>query len=150
MRLSECNQTTCCQIGDKWYFYLSKEKCIQDQKQPPKSIDTNTTNTIPPQSQYQSVYLTSMAYSVNCKSNVVDALKTADQALKKAQDENKICRDKAFQDYLTCREPCFQSSDYASCSDSCYNIQNLQYVVCDNPLNAQKEGFKKVLDSCFK
>lgn len=31
MKKSECDQTTCCKIGDKWYFYLSKEKCKQDQ-----------------------------------------------------------------------------------------------------------------------
>jgi len=31
MKRSECSQTTCCQIGDKWYFYLSKTKCQQDQ-----------------------------------------------------------------------------------------------------------------------
>jgi len=28
----ECEQSTCCEIGGKWYFYLSKERCIEDQK----------------------------------------------------------------------------------------------------------------------
>lgn len=32
MPQSKCNQSTCCQIGDKWYFYLSKDKCRQDQE----------------------------------------------------------------------------------------------------------------------
>jgi len=31
MKRSECNQTICCQIEGNWYFYLSKEKCLQDQ-----------------------------------------------------------------------------------------------------------------------
>jgi len=31
MRLSDCNNTTCCEIGNKWYFYLSKDKCRNDQ-----------------------------------------------------------------------------------------------------------------------
>lgn len=32
MKRSECDQTTCCRIGDKWYFYLSKDKCKKDQE----------------------------------------------------------------------------------------------------------------------
>lgn len=33
MKKSECNQTICCQIEGKWYFYLSKEKCLQNQRE---------------------------------------------------------------------------------------------------------------------
>lgn len=32
MTKSECDQTICCQIGDSWSFYMSKDKCYQDQK----------------------------------------------------------------------------------------------------------------------
>lgn len=32
MKRSECDQTTCCQIGGKWYFYTSKGKCKKDQE----------------------------------------------------------------------------------------------------------------------
>jgi len=32
IRQSECNSSTCCQIGNKWIFYLDKNKCIEDQK----------------------------------------------------------------------------------------------------------------------
>lgn len=32
IRKSECDNSTCCQIGSGWYFYLDKNKCTQDQK----------------------------------------------------------------------------------------------------------------------
>ena len=31
LKQSECNNSTCCQIGDKWIFYKDKNKCKQDQ-----------------------------------------------------------------------------------------------------------------------
>jgi len=31
LKQSDCNNTTCCQIGGKWYFYLNKSQCINDQ-----------------------------------------------------------------------------------------------------------------------
>lgn len=31
LRQSECNNSTCCQIGDKWIFYKDKNQCTQDQ-----------------------------------------------------------------------------------------------------------------------
>lgn len=31
LRRSVCNNSTCCQIGDKWYFYQDKGKCTADQ-----------------------------------------------------------------------------------------------------------------------
>jgi len=32
IRQSECNNSVCCQIDNKWIFYPSREKCEQDQK----------------------------------------------------------------------------------------------------------------------
>jgi len=32
MRKSECDRSICCEIGGKWYFYSSREKCTEDQK----------------------------------------------------------------------------------------------------------------------
>ena len=31
LRQSVCSNSTCCQIGDKWYFYLSKARCKSNQ-----------------------------------------------------------------------------------------------------------------------
>lgn len=31
IKKSECDDSTCCQIGDKWYFYSSRQKCKDDQ-----------------------------------------------------------------------------------------------------------------------
>lgn len=31
IRQSECRNSVCCQIGDKWIFYKNKDKCKQDQ-----------------------------------------------------------------------------------------------------------------------
>jgi len=32
LKQSECNNSTCCQIGNKWIFYKDKNQCILDQK----------------------------------------------------------------------------------------------------------------------
>lgn len=32
IRKSECDQYTDCQLGDKWIFYKSRDKCLEDQK----------------------------------------------------------------------------------------------------------------------
>lgn len=32
LKKSECDTSTCCQIGGTWYFYTSKQKCNEDQK----------------------------------------------------------------------------------------------------------------------
>ena len=47
MRFSECNQTTCCQVGDKWYFYLNKNKCTEDQKNYWDSYYSQRSSSIP-------------------------------------------------------------------------------------------------------
>ena len=31
LKKSECDNSTCCQIGSSWFFYTSKDKCTQDQ-----------------------------------------------------------------------------------------------------------------------
>ena len=31
MRLSKCTNSTCCGLGAAWYWYPSKEKCVEDQ-----------------------------------------------------------------------------------------------------------------------
>jgi len=31
LKQSECNNSTCCQIGDKWIFYQDKSQCTRDQ-----------------------------------------------------------------------------------------------------------------------
>lgn len=41
LRSSVCSQSTCCQVGDKWYFYQSKSKCTADQN----TYNTNVNNT---------------------------------------------------------------------------------------------------------
>ena len=46
MKKSECTQTTCCQIGNKWYFYLSKTKCLADQASA-NQAKTPSYNTLP-------------------------------------------------------------------------------------------------------
>jgi hypothetical protein len=32
LKQSVCNNSICCQIGDKWIFYTDKNKCLEDQK----------------------------------------------------------------------------------------------------------------------
>jgi len=41
MKNSECNNTTCCKVGGKWYFYTDKNKCNQDQQAYNNSINNN-------------------------------------------------------------------------------------------------------------
>jgi len=40
LRQSECNNSVCCQIGDKWIFYKDRNQCINDQN----SKNRNTTS----------------------------------------------------------------------------------------------------------
>jgi hypothetical protein len=40
LKQSECNNSTCCQIGNKWIFYKNKSQCIQDQN----AYNGNNTN----------------------------------------------------------------------------------------------------------
>ncbi|MDD4135851.1 MAG: hypothetical protein PHN66_02145 [Candidatus Shapirobacteria bacterium] len=40
---SECDNSTCCQVGSNWIFYTSKQKCDQDQKN--NNSGSNNTNT---------------------------------------------------------------------------------------------------------
>ncbi|MFA6569799.1 MAG: hypothetical protein WCT77_00990 [Bacteroidota bacterium] len=37
LKQSECNNSTCCQIGDKWIFYKDKNQCDRDQGETPNS-----------------------------------------------------------------------------------------------------------------
>ncbi len=41
MKNSECNNTTCCEVGGKWYFYTDKNKCNQDQQAYNNSTNSN-------------------------------------------------------------------------------------------------------------
>lgn len=150
VRRSQCSKITCCQVGNTWSTYPTIEKCSEAQKESQqKVIQENSVPVNPIQSQSQIVYLTSRGYTVYCKPETVDALKTADQALKKALDDNKICEDKAFQDLLTCKQPCIDEGDYSLCVDHCNDIYEIQINICDFPLETQTDGFQKVLDGCF-
>lgn len=45
LKQSECNNSTCCQVGGKWIFYKDKNQCAQDQNKYSGSSSSNTTNT---------------------------------------------------------------------------------------------------------
>lgn len=45
LRKSECDNSTCCQIGDKWIFYKDKNQCFKDQGQKTISNIPTYTNT---------------------------------------------------------------------------------------------------------
>jgi len=46
IRRSECDNSTCCEVGSKWYFYTDQNKCDQDQSSynSQNSNKTNSTN----------------------------------------------------------------------------------------------------------
>jgi len=41
IKKSECDNSTCCQIGDKWIFYKDKNQCTRDQGQNSGSTNNN-------------------------------------------------------------------------------------------------------------
>jgi hypothetical protein len=44
LKKSECDNSICCQIGDKWIFYKDKNKCIADQGGRPSTQQGNFTS----------------------------------------------------------------------------------------------------------
>lgn len=63
---SECDNSTCCQIGDKWIFYTSKSKCNQDQKNNSSGsngyTNTNSSSSYPPCTVYYPILGYSRTY----------------------------------------------------------------------------------------
>lgn len=68
MKKSECEQTTCCQIGDKWYLYLSKSQCDKDQSEGLKNnIPTYSEPAyVPPAYVPPTYYKCTLCYSFGC------------------------------------------------------------------------------------
>jgi len=51
LKSSVCSNSTCCQVGDKWIFYQSKQKCTQDQNA--QNAKYNTPPIVPKQGSAQ-------------------------------------------------------------------------------------------------
>lgn len=46
LKRSECNMAVCCQLGNTWIAYASRDKCLQDQKTGSRSYSTGNYNYI--------------------------------------------------------------------------------------------------------
>jgi hypothetical protein len=172
MKKSECDQTTCCQIGNNWYFYLSKDKCIQDQQsnQPQQIVIPQiapTTNKVP-------VFLTYGKYTIYCPSQNVDAVKSIDATMtSKSQEwakqfneclEYQRSIDPCYQDcnskmslgvslciqsyesntpeYTSCQDKV--TNDFLSCTPSCPN----PYPKCEYVYSEQKSMSNQISNLC--
>jgi hypothetical protein len=122
VKKSECDNSTCCQIGSSWVFYTSKDKCIQDQKNQiasqyiPPATNANTS----PTSSKVPVYLTYSSYSIYCPSQNVSAIQAIDA-------EMKSKKDKWDTDYVNCSENFYKKDP---CYISCYNLETSQLNSC--------------------
>jgi hypothetical protein len=79
IRKSECDKSTCCQIGDKWVVYPSHDACTQAQSSTSKS---NLSNRVP-------VYLPNLVggTTVYCSPENVSAVKGMDADIPKKEAE---------------------------------------------------------------
>lgn len=118
MKKSECEQSTCCQIGDKWYFYLSKDKCLEDQK-----------NYIPTQSKSDKVpvFLSYYGYTTYCPPQNVDAVKSIDQTMisKRSFWQNNFDEcSKSFYSTNPCYLECKSGdiNNYGECIKKCPSV----------------------------
>jgi len=131
MRKSECDQTTCCQIGDKWYFYLSRDKCLEDQKS--KNSDKNNSS----YRQKVPVFISYLGYTIYCPQENVSTIQSINQTMESKKSEWNRNYDNCVsfeRENDPCRKSC--KSQMESASWNCIQIYtdylNSEYKACQN------------------
>jgi len=81
IKKSECNNGTCCQIGNNWIFYTSKDKCSQDQRA------TTGSNNLPRNDNLVAVPVYDGTWTYYCKPEVVQAIKELESIMSRKSKE---------------------------------------------------------------
>jgi hypothetical protein len=140
LRQSECNNSTCCQIGDKWIFYKDKVQCGRDQ------VGKNSGASVPVQQTLQNsnktpVFLSYGGYTVYCPAQNVGAVMSINSTMesKKTQwaTDYNACTDTFFKTnscYVSCKST--DGSGWSACSygspdyDTCMKQASDNYSGC--------------------
>lgn len=147
LKRSECENSVCCQLDDKWVFYTDRDQCIRDQGGNPANADKKK---VP-------VFLVHNSATVFCPEDNVDAVKAASQQAKDEQNKSGECLNKSSEYYSQCTGNCwdiymsstrcdyweyshdsfdsclsYYSEQYRSCSDSCSRSQDLSDEACSS------------------
>ena len=153
MKKSECEQSVCCQIGSKWYFYLSREKCSEDQKNyrqdtyKPLTINNSSTGT----SDRIPVFLSFYGYTLYCPPQNIDAIKSINQTMEAKKSE----WDKNYKDCVDLErttDPCQKNCDsqMRTENENCVrlygdNVNSPEYSTCTNRVT---EEYLNCSDKC--
>lgn len=143
MKKSECDQGTCCQIGNTWIFYPSRDKCLQDQKasQPIQQPQQLNNPQIVPITNKVPVFLTYGKYTIYCPSQNVDAVKSIDATMTSKSQEWA----KQFNDCMELQkstDPCYKdcyskmSSASWSCIQSFPDSSSPEYKACSDKVTS--------------
>ncbi len=139
LKLSECNNSTCCQLGNGWSFYLSREKCKQDQgnlnkgssnNNVPPSNNTSTQNTSP--KVMFNATETSIKGTYYCYENKVNEMVTQQSLVKGERELYEVCKSSSYNQNIfnQCwKDTCSGLPDTSACSSSCYDKA---YGECSN------------------
>ncbi|MEM4711401.1 MAG: peptidoglycan-binding protein [Candidatus Woesearchaeota archaeon] len=150
LKKSICDQSTCCQIGNSWIFYESKDKCKQDQENFYKNnslINTNNQNN----QQKQLVFLSSNNATILCPSEFISIVKDIDSKISSKLDQwnseyqkclNNIyetdpCRINCKTEYKNNWDKCvnmygYSGEEYKTCTENVSNQLGLCYQSCKN------------------
>lgn len=140
LKLSECNNTTCCQVGSNWIFYLSKDKCKADQgsgsgsnNNPPQAVATSTQNTSPKVT-FQATE-TSIKGTYYCYENKVNSMVTQQSYVKILRESYELCNNSTYNQskYSDCCSTKSCSTLSGAERDTCYTeCYNLGYGTCND------------------
>ncbi|MEM3394326.1 MAG: CAP domain-containing protein, partial [Candidatus Methanomethylicia archaeon] len=145
MKLSECNKSTCCQIGDKWYLYLDKDKCIEDQKNN-SSSKSNSSNKVPIYIDDDGGITKGTFYCYEDKVNELSRLQN-DIRIYQAVADSCFLAEKGKAEI--CSSNCTTEADIAGCVNNCWanvtvNCKDKSTKVGD----LRKELYYKVREYC--
>ena len=146
MKKSECDQTTCCQIGNNWYFYLSKDKCIQDQKsvQPQQVVvqQAPVSNKVP-------VFISYGGYTMYCPQQNVSAVQSISSTMESKKTEwaknFNTCADNFYKTdpcYVACHDT--ETNQLNACYAQ-YGYSGPDYTICTN---SAFDGYGTCIKTC--
>jgi peptidoglycan hydrolase-like protein with peptidoglycan-binding domain len=117
LRKSVCDQSICCQIGNSWIFYESKDKCLQDQNNLNQYIGS-----VNKDSKKVLVNVTDAAYagSYYCYEDKANEITRIQNLLNLRYKLAESCFANAKIKLNDCLEKCKSDPDFYSCSDKCY------------------------------
>lgn len=147
LKLSECNNSTCCQIGSNWIFYTSVSKCKSDQ-----GGSSNGNNNPPPAPSAQNnsakvafqATETTIKGTYYCYDNKVNEMVTQQSFVKSQRELYELCKSSSSRQsvYNQCwGETCNGLVDRSSCSSACYDKA---YSDCSNYYKTYSEYQSKL------